>query len=228
MVERIMKSLLYHKNLFRKLMREERGFTLVELLVAVSIFSLVMMAVYSTFVTGLMVKKKGNQKLQEMQESRRVLDYMHRDIQSMVGFRENSFQGKNKSFTFFRSLEENDDRGNHFSTVVQIKYTVFISDASEANVLRRSVTFFDHDSTEQIFFFFSNYSYEISFNYAVNTRDAGVQWIEEWDDSSEIPLAIRIQLYLKGQDDQVQLKTYSRVIPIPMASAKFGGSDHEI
>ena len=72
-----MKKLLKHR-----LLREEGGFTLVELLVTMVMMTIVMFALYSIFDTGIRVFSFGNDKVNATENARIGLEKMEREIRA--------------------------------------------------------------------------------------------------------------------------------------------------
>ena len=64
------------------------GFTLLEVLLAVVIFSLIIGAIYSTFRQGLLMYKVSNTEKQIFQESRLLTDITERDLRSALSIDE--------------------------------------------------------------------------------------------------------------------------------------------
>ncbi len=67
------------------------GFTLLEVLLGVVIFSLIIGAVYSTFRAGLQMYKVGSTEKQLFQEARTLTDFTQRDLRSIPGIDETSY-----------------------------------------------------------------------------------------------------------------------------------------
>src|SRR5690349_18950047 len=65
-----------------------KGFTLLEVLLAVVIFSLIIGAIYSTFRQGLLMYKVSNTEKQIFQESRLLNDITERDLRSALSIDE--------------------------------------------------------------------------------------------------------------------------------------------
>lgn len=96
--------------------RTENGFTFLELLIAVTIFSVVAVAIYSSFNVGIRAwgKTEGSYKIR--QEARHAFDTLERDLRRAIKFTlkdpENplveidSFEGSSSRFSFWRPREE--------------------------------------------------------------------------------------------------------------------------
>src|SRR5208337_1336925 len=67
----------------RCLLMTKKGFTLLEVLIGVVIFSLIIGAVYSTFRAGLQMYKVGSTEKQLFQEARTLTDFTQRDLRSI-------------------------------------------------------------------------------------------------------------------------------------------------
>ncbi len=71
--------------------KNDRGFTLLEVLLATLIFSLVIMALYTSFRVGTRVYRAADEKGSLLQEGRVTLDLLTRDIQSVYYMPETSY-----------------------------------------------------------------------------------------------------------------------------------------
>lgn len=81
-------------------MKTRKGFTLVEMMVAVVIFSLAIAVIYKTFSTGLKVWERGSESMAVFQDGKRVLDIISKDIRSTfipsLGNEDSLFVGEDK------------------------------------------------------------------------------------------------------------------------------------
>ncbi len=91
-----------------------RGFTLLEVLIALSLVSVIFAALYSTFFLSRKAVDAVDDSLLRLQESRAVLDVMKREIESAL-------YERNKSYTVFK-LEDEDCNGTQVS---RITFTTF-------------------------------------------------------------------------------------------------------
>lgn len=91
-----------------------RAFTLIELLLAISMFSIISLSLYVTFSNGLNLDREAKQVEDVYRESGWVLNTLEHDLQNMVPFypperereRIHSFEGTKEKCAFF--LESND------------------------------------------------------------------------------------------------------------------------
>jgi general secretion pathway protein J len=94
--------------------KSETGFTLLEVLVAVSILSIVLVAIYSTFFLSYRAIECLDESMLKLQESRNAIDILRRELDS-------AFYNKGDSNTFLK-LEDRDIYGKQ---AAQITFTTF-------------------------------------------------------------------------------------------------------
>lgn len=70
-------------------MKDHKGFTLIEILVALAIFSIILVALYSTFLLSHRAMAGSDEILVRLQESRMALDIIKREIESSLYTRQN-------------------------------------------------------------------------------------------------------------------------------------------
>jgi prepilin-type N-terminal cleavage/methylation domain-containing protein len=92
------------------------GFTLIEILVALAIAAVVITALYSTFSLSHKAVSAVDDSLLRLQESRRVVDIIKRELES-------TFYSKDRSYSFF----ELDDRDFYGRQASRITFTAFSS-----------------------------------------------------------------------------------------------------
>ncbi|MBM4146087.1 MAG: prepilin-type N-terminal cleavage/methylation domain-containing protein [Nitrospira sp.] len=95
------------------------GFTLIEVLVSVTILSVVLAAIYGTFFLSHRAIEGMDESMTKLQESRRALDVLKRELDSAV-FIPDPNSGKNEK-TFFR-MQDRDVYGKQAS---QLTFTAF-------------------------------------------------------------------------------------------------------
>jgi len=91
-----------------------KGFTFLELLIAVTIFSIVAVAVYSSFNVGIHAWRKTEGSYKVKQEARHAFDIMGRDLRCAIDFIRknpdgsviNSFEGSSAKVSFWRASKD--------------------------------------------------------------------------------------------------------------------------
>jgi general secretion pathway protein J len=178
-----------------------RGFTLLEVLIALSLVSVILAALYSTFFLSRKAVDAVDDSLLRLQESRAVLDVMKREIESAL-------YDSNKSYTLFK-LEDEDCNGTQVS---RITFTTFsprypglakveyrVVEHEERLTLVKSLNSAyaksaDIKATELI---------EDLDSFAVEIRFKDI-WVKTWDTSlaGSIPGELRISIKIKKKEQE--------------------------
>ncbi len=188
-----------HYSLFTK-----RGFTLIEVLVALAIVSVVIAALYSTFFLSRKAVDAVDDSLVRMQECRAVVDMMKREIESALYDPAKTSEGK--TYTLFK-LDDRDFYGKQasqlaFTTfspllpgVSKITYTVEENDGklnlkkNIASAYAKAAVTKDTELIEDI----ESFTVEAKYN---------DKWVKTWDGatSDSIPeIRISIKIFTKNQ-----------------------------
>ncbi len=80
--------------------KRQGGFTLIELLVSLAIFSVVSLAIYSSFATGISAWRMGQDFSSVYQTGRLILDDMARELKNAVMISANEFIGESQRLSF--------------------------------------------------------------------------------------------------------------------------------
>jgi len=103
-------------------MNGKRGFTLAELLVAASLLSIVMAAVYAAFGSTIRVWKMGETETNQYQDARIGLNLLSREIGCILGGSEHLFEGKDDELEFFAVTPSLDVDEGEGARVLWVRY----------------------------------------------------------------------------------------------------------
>lgn len=84
-------------------MKKTYGFTIIELLLGLSIFSIIIVLVYSVFYNGLKLEKRANQNESMLHEARMMLGLMEKEFENMTTY---NFEGSNEDKQSFEGRED--------------------------------------------------------------------------------------------------------------------------
>jgi len=183
------------------------GFTLLEVLVAVSIFSVLIAALYSTFFLSHRAVDAVDDSLLRLQEARAVVDLLKREIES--AYYDSGKTSNNTQYTVFK-VEDRDFYGKQASQLLftsfspllpglaKITYTVTEDDGKLTLKKKIISAFSQKDETKSI-----DLMEEIeSFTLEVNV--AGL-WVKTWDSAltkNTLPDAVRISLKVAARKEK--------------------------
>lgn len=197
-----------------------RSFTLIEILIALSIFSVMMFGIYHVFSTGLSTWEKAGESMDIHQKARQTLEFISKEIRSsFLSPREEEikFIGRDKKeeeidqdeLTFFTlfSPHSREEMG-----IARIVYTLEKDLNSEKYSLLRKETsaigksIFAKEKSQIIL------SDVAGFNLRYLNPDN--EWKNEWDSSEALPERVKIDLALRGKNGEE--KKFSLLTNIPV------------
>lgn len=197
---------------------------MIELLIATSIFSIIILSVYSAFQTGILTSDRIDSASAVFQTARIVLNRMESDLRNSFVYKpdEFGFQGDKQKMAFFNLLDSFSE-GKSYLDVCRIKYELV--DKGLKRICYKGVDALKKETGvagEDLLYDIKN----ISFEYAssLNNPDKPYEWKASWppDDSQKnnLPLAVKIKLSLieknRRQKEQGNTIEFNKVIPLPL------------
>lgn len=199
-----------------------RGFTLLELLISMTILALITLLVFGALRTGIRAWEKGEQSIDGRQRERTVLDMIRRQLASIPvdtvkGDKTLFLKGTDKSLAFVSDihLEPGGEIG-----IVYVKYQVQASENdseilsfNERNIILMIGADADTDDSDLEFTELLEGA-EIRFEYLKEDTEAKAEtlmWQETWnaENDSGFPLAVRVTLI--RHDDNVPVCVIARI-----------------
>lgn len=181
------------------------GFSLVELIIALSIFSIIMLGLVSTFRAGLDAYERIDSASRLNQSMQIILSRMELEIKNAFAFSQDDaqFQGTKDSLAFV-SLMETFENKNRALDIQRIKYALNNSALTRERLSGLECILPDaQPMREEI----SSDIEEISFEYASKTKGVMPDYV--WQDAwpaeqgpqqlKSLPLAVKISLTKQGQ-----------------------------
>ena len=200
---------------FQEAEPEESGFTLLEVMVALTILSLMLLLIFGAFRLGLSVWERGEVTKEEYQRLRIVSQMLSQQIKSMVPYKIKTqkaeadyiaFEGKANSLKFVSALPIKQKAPGGFVYAIYRfnedgkeggRLTLF-----EQRVLNKD--FLEEDPKEELGISLLEGISSMTFEYyreedSENNQDGG--WFEEWSskEEKELPRAVRITIKGNGK-----------------------------
>jgi prepilin-type N-terminal cleavage/methylation domain-containing protein len=210
---------------------KRRAFTLIEIMLAIMIFSMVLAAIYSTWMLILRSTKVAQEAAAQVQRQRIAVRTIEDSLMCIQSFQA-SLQyytfivqnGDTPELSFVARLPEDFPRNGRFGdfNLRRLTYTIEPdADAALGNdlMLRQNPILMDMDQDEQ------NFPLVLARNvksFAVECWDTNaLDWTEEWDNTNSIPPVVRVTLALGGKKNDSSVSApeldITRVIAIPSA-----------
>jgi prepilin-type N-terminal cleavage/methylation domain-containing protein len=205
-----------------------RGFTLVEVLLAVTILSLVITAVYSTWSAALMAWRRGSDASEVFQRQRIVMDTLTELAQSVV------FYGASPALYAITGTSK-PDWGDTVSFVTASDVLLPPSEAIDAGMRRVTISM-EQDDYGRKYLAIVNapavsvdetnitaalqahvLSMDVSGFYVRYLDPRTNTWGDKWEEANIIPLAMEFTLVFGQQGDRLPPVVVTRAIDLPVA-----------
>ena len=184
------------------------GFTLIEILVATSILSIVLVAIYSTFSLGYRAIEGMDESMMKLQETRKAIDILRRELDS-------AYYDASEDKTFLKIL----DRDVYGKPAVQLTFTAFST--LRPGLSRISYYIEEHDKKLTLFKKLESPFHEgdtegvdiiedmEGFTIEAKYND---QWVKTWDTeiNKSLPDEIRISMAVMVRGQKVTLSDISK------------------
>jgi prepilin-type N-terminal cleavage/methylation domain-containing protein len=193
---------MYRKNPLNSSLRPN-GFTLIELLITVSIFSVVSIAIYATFNSGMTVWRRAKETNAQDRQFLLKIEKLSRELRQAFNYNDIVFTA-GKDRIQFPSIIDSD--------ICRIIYSfdgskkiIFRSSEKLADILKTEKAGLEPESSA----YFSGVD-NLSFSYlAFDMLKKTYIWQEDWKQDN-LPIAVKISITTKA-------KTYATTIVIPTA-----------
>jgi len=187
-----------------------RAFTLIELLIASSIFVILMLAVYSTFNSGLFGYRNIDENINIYQTARSVLERFNRDLRNSFVYTSDDmkFSGKQNEINFLSLVDK-------FSSGKVMRHYAFISYKLEDGKLLRLCRFDKealNDKSEVVYQELASNVGDFSLSYGfIEAVSQELKWKDTWDDFKSLPVVVKVKLIITGKAKQ----KFERTIYLP-------------
>ena len=197
----------------------DKGFTLIEMILAVSIFSMVVTIIFSSFRLGLGAWEKGEKNIEFSQRVRASSDFLYRQVSSIYPYKITpglldthkeffAFFGKSDSMKFVSYAGVNRNSGgvnlveiwvsnsNDLMIGQDIILVSNLSDLKDMDLRRDDESFVICPDVEKL---------ELRY-FDREKKDEEGQWIERWDPKNKekrLPLFVELTIAFKDKNDDV-------------------------
>jgi type II secretion system protein J len=208
-----------------------RAFTLIEIMIAIGIFSLILAGIYSSWTAILRASKVGRDSAASVQRARISIRILEDSLGSVESFVRNanyySFVGENgneASLSFVARLAKSFPRSGKFGDLDVRRLTFSVEKGAENSrqlVLRQNPVLMDLDVDEK----------EHPLVLAKNVQDFQLQfwdmrlndWTDEWTQTNQIPKLVMVTLKLSDSPYSTQVhEEVTRIVSIPAMAVQPG------
>ncbi len=197
------------------------AFTLIEILVSITIVSLVGMAVYSIFANGINAWRRGNENSNYERNVRLISEKFARELRNTSEFSNIAFEGTKDSIMFpalilSESISDNGETESYY----EVGRLAFFYDKTENALCKEEKTFPEAFSQEEIgegkVLIEDVRKLEFSYCYLDNATGK-YKWKEDWkkEEQESIPQAVKIEMVLGANEDD-----FEKTIFIPIGTGE--------
>ncbi len=199
-----------------------RGFTFIELFIAISIFAVVAIALYSTFFAGITVWRRSGEGGNVYQNVRFVFDDITKDLKNTVYCTKEeesifAFSGTTEEIVFFTSEPVFSEEDVYRKELVKVAYRF---DRGEEQLIRakggKSLGFDIEKADKEVLL---DGVKEITFAYCYDTgdEDEPYLWKDEWlDEEMRIPRGVKLTSLVKAEKGEKEALKFTKIIFIPI------------
>ena len=207
------------------------AFTLVEILIAIGIFSLVLAAIYSSWTAILRGSKVGLDAAAAVQRARiagRTIEECLGSVQSFVAnqpyYAFLSENGSEATLSFVTRLSPSFPRSGKFGDLAVRRVTFSVENGKDGTrdlVLRQNPVMMEVDTDEK------NYPLILAKNvkeFKTEFWDTRLQdWIDEWKQTNQLPVMVRVTLKLAANEFSSQVREQlTRIVSLPSVAVQPG------
>lgn len=192
------------------------GFTFVELLVSILIFSIIVVSLFSTFRVGLTAYRKGETEASLNQNLRLCLERMALDFRNSYKFSDtqSGFEAQEGKVSFYCLKKINFLKGKKQPQICRIEYSL-----DEDKLLRAvffgKLAFSDHLEVKDEVLLKNIAKLAIEFPYKQEQGDE-IIWQDYWLEPEALPLGIRINLEIKNPQNPAQPLKITKFVYLPL------------
>lgn len=185
---------------------KNQALTLIELLIASSIFTVVMLSIYLTFNTGVFGYRDINQNLDIYQAARVSLERFNLDLRNCFAYSsaDTKFYGTSQGLGFLTLVNVMND-GEAMPNYASVSYS--LEGGNLLRLLRKNQDALNQKSETEAQELASDVNALIlSYGFMESAGDE-LKWKDAWEDKAALPLAVKIKLVMGAKAGQEFVRT---------------------
>lgn len=205
---------------FKRIARKSlTGFTFIELLIALTIFSIIATSIYYTLGAGIKVYSRGNSIIKDNQRLRIFFDTISLDMRNTVTYAgmESGWSAERISFPAVIDVSDNNKIDGKLAKVI------YYFDDAKGRVTRIYSTLkegFDEKYAEEEVLLDNLENFTFEYCYETEIPEGGYEWKDKWEPEGEIPRGVKIKLTLKNEVTEIE-KSFEKTVFIPESFSEF-------
>ncbi len=178
--------------------RKEQGFTLIELVVSLTIFSVISLSIYSSFAGGISVWRKAQEFSSVYQTARLLLDDIAMELKNAVKVSGTEFNGGPRRLSFITLRQASHGASARRDTqIAKVTFEVLRDPSASGYALFRRQASNLKVRGEAELMVGSLSSLDFQYTY-INSVGELQPWAKVWKMNDELPLGVKITLNIGG------------------------------
>ena len=187
--------------------KKKKAFTFIELMVAMTIFSIIATSIYYTVHTGIKVWLDENTFISQNQSLRMYFNILNSDLRNAVRFNSMTEEWTGESMTFWTILDKYTETGQDR----EIAFVKYYFDGDRNLLIRKCATIkqgFNPDLAEEQYILEGAESVLFEYAYTSSYSEGEYEWRNVWENEDNNPRAVKVTVNIYG-------KTYENIIVAP-------------
>ncbi|OGW92773.1 MAG: hypothetical protein A3K16_06010 [Omnitrophica bacterium RIFCSPLOWO2_01_FULL_45_24] len=203
-------------------MNKKRGFTFIELIVAVMIFSIIAVSVYSVFRAGVRLWHRTNPLIQANQSTRFFFNTISSDLKNSVSYRQKgvNFEGEKQKLSFMTLIDASGEGVLPHTELARVTYHFDKTRKTVKRAVATKAEGFSEDYAKSADLLNDiddkNFGFEYCYKITSSPTEYDYEWKDAWEDEDrdkgKIPRGVKVKA---GE--------YSKTIFVP--TGRLGGED---
>ena len=200
-------------------MRDNSGFTLLELVISISLLGIILLIAGGAMRLGASSAASGEKKIDTLERFRTSLNIIDSQVQSMalIALKEDTtenegdkyfFKGDAGSMQFSTNYSPWGDRRGYVTVVYRVE-----TEDNGKHVLHAAENIIGEENSREIKLFGSLDGISFEYFYKEPLEEKG-KWVEQWTDRESVPEKIRVRLADGAKDTSIVIPV--RVKPAPL------------
>lgn len=204
------------------------AFTLVELLIAASLFSVIILSLYAVFHAGVLSYKKVNLSSDRLKEIQLFFNAFEFDLRNVFIYssEDSGFSGDRQSCCFFTLLNSYDNQAHRVCDICFVGYKAD-GPVLKASFCKGLSALQNDECRQETMLSFPQGEIVFSYAFALSEDTQTYLWQDSWpatEDGAQkaktLPLAVQVELNLSKEDKNVGSLAIQRIIALPLRVCK--------
>lgn len=190
-----------------------KGFTLLELLLAMALFSLIAVSIYSVFRCGIVSWRKVNSVVTEYKDARLTLDRISTELKNSFHMEGFESKGDSDELTFLSVLDRYRPGVGMEQVVANITYYLEPEPRKKTKVFKRKEVLYNVEDHGSDVSECMGSIVDLKFEYALaDVTEEGYTWNDSWESGDGILVGVRLEIVLSDPETSEETRLVKSIL----------------